>query len=183
LELREAAQWLLDGKFFSFCNLALNVDFFSVFFSSLLSQPRPHSPLSSLCPLLSSLNPDPGPTSFFPLKKNSFLLAAALALAAAKNAAAISLNAAGLSAAEEQAIRNNEADYSHFAELVATVMIVRGESFVSVLQKTTRGLGGEERTKITHHRPKKKNEQRAASTPRWTRSRSSTTRPTRTSPP
>lgn len=157
---------------------------FSLSSSLLSSQPRPHSPLSSLCSLLSSLNPDPGPTSFFPLKKNSFflLLAAALALAAAKNAAAISLNAAGLSAAEEQAIRNNEADYSHFAELVATVMIVRGESFVSVLRKTTRGLGGEERTKITHHHPKK-NEQRAASTPRWTRSRSSTTRPTRTSPP
>ena len=152
--------------------------------SSFLSSLNPGPTLPSL---LSALFPQPRPRPhhiFSLLKKNNIflLLAAALALAASKNAAAISLNAAGLSAAEEQAIRNNEADYSHFAELVATVMIVRGESFVSVLRKTTRGLGGEERTKITHHHPKK-NEQRAASTPRWTRSRSSTTRPTRTSPP
>jgi len=150
----------------------------SSFLSSLNPGPTLPSLLSALFP-----QPRPRPHLFFSLlKKNSFLLAAALALAASKNAAAISLNAAGLSAAEEQAIRNNEADYSHFAELVATVMIVRGESFVSVLRKTTRGLGGEERTKTTHRHPKK-NEQRAASTPRWTRSRSSTTRPTRTSPP
>jgi hypothetical protein len=84
--------------------------------------------------LLLSLNPRPPPQqNLLHIHTSSlrFLAAALLALAATKkvNATLSSSFAAvgGLSAAEEEAIRKNEADYSHFAELVATVMIVRGE--------------------------------------------------------
>ena len=138
---REAAPWLLDGgncwlstsHFFLSLTPLLFPEELASGGSCRLSSLSPYmSPLFSLSSLFLS---QPRPRLFFYLlllllllkQNSSLLLLAALALAAARSAAAVSPSFAGLSAAEEKAVRENEADYSHFAELVATVMIVRGE--------------------------------------------------------